>query len=312
MKNATIYLGSKCNLNCSYCHKEISENESSITDEFISYLKAHSELKRVSFIGGEPTLYFNEIKKVVDSLPSTMKYKITTNGINIKKYIDYFYEHKFLICISYDGSDINLRRYDPFKEIIDYPWLAVSCTLFHGNTDFKKIIKNFAEKEKIIGRTLFFFPHIIHYTSEYNKEYALTKEDYDYIFQQYKECVTEYIQDYVKYGIENIRYRGLFNQLENSYYAHYDFGETYCTNIRTRKFDCKGIDYSCLYIRDERSNELSKVIENKFPYCKICNVYNMCGAGCVKELNHTLECYYHKKLYTWFREYFKQYEEIMK
>ena len=76
--------------------------------------------------------------------------------------------------------------YDPFTALWDYPDLAVSTTLYHGNTDLGAIMAKFREKEKVIGRNLSFFPHLMHVTNEANRKYALTREDYDSILEQYK------------------------------------------------------------------------------------------------------------------------------
>lgn len=307
MKSLTIYLGSKCNLNCAYCHREPDIDEPKISQKLINYIK-DNKIENINFIGGEPTLYIDDIKKIVELFPNS-KFRVTTNGVGIKKYLPYFYEHKFLVCISYDGSNKNLRGYDPFTSVIDYPWLAISCTLYRGNTDFKKIIKNFKKKEKLIGRRLSFYPHIMHYTTYSNLKLKLLKKDFDFLVSQYKEYVTKYVLDYVNYGIENITYKGLFTQLRDRYYANYEFGETYCVNKKINKCNSNGDLYSCLYIRDESPEQIKDRIREKFPDCESCEVYDMCGSACIKSIEHYKECYFYKQIYTWFREFFKPYEK---
>ena len=58
----TIYLGSKCNLNCAYCHKEITDDVQ-VSEEFIARLKTMDDLV-VKFMGGEPLLYMDTIKRL--------------------------------------------------------------------------------------------------------------------------------------------------------------------------------------------------------------------------------------------------------
>lgn len=118
---------------------------------------------------------------------------------------------------------------------MDYPWLGVSCTLYHGNTDFGKILKRFAEKERIIGRPLSFFPHIMHETSGKNEVYALTKEDMDSIYHQWKERVEKLVIEYEKYGVVNQRYMGLFRGLLGRAQAVFSFGETYCIHRNLKR-----------------------------------------------------------------------------
>ena len=169
----TLYLGSQCNL---YCHREASDGEGGISEEFLAKLKRNPP-RAIKFMGGEPLLYMKEIRKVVEAVPQA-KFAVSTNGIGIEKHLDYFREHYFQICISYDGAERDLRGYDPFTDLLDYPDLAVSTTLYHGNTDLGAIMVKFREKEKVIGRNLSFFPHLMHVTNETNRKYALTREDY--------------------------------------------------------------------------------------------------------------------------------------
>ena len=81
----TIYMGSRCNLNCAYCHREADANETKISSELFGKLQNVDDLT-VKFMGGEPTLYLDEIKKVVKAVPKA-KFIICTNGVNLDKYV---------------------------------------------------------------------------------------------------------------------------------------------------------------------------------------------------------------------------------
>lgn len=287
----SIYLGSKCNLDCKYCHREATE-EHGVTDTLLEKIK---DADRITFIGGEPTMYMDEIKKVVDNTHA--KYAITTNGVNFDRYRDYFKKHDFFVCISYDGNE-SLRGYDPFTHVIDYPKLGVSCTLYHGNTDFHKIMRVFSEKERIIKRPLTFYPHIMHVTSERNRRYALTFDDMDSIINQYLQILFRSIDEYNVMGIVNMRYRGILSQMHDALHAGYRYGETYCSNRYSHKVDTQGNEYSCLYIRDESPKDI------KFSkQCKDCSVYSMCGGACVKSIDHDLECFFYGVLYETVKEH---------
>lgn len=103
MTKITIYLGSRCNLDCAYCHRKADEKEPVISEALLTYLKSIKELQ-VRFIGGEPTLYMDEVKKVVAALPNA-RFGITTNGVLFDRYREYFLNHHFQVCISFDGND---------------------------------------------------------------------------------------------------------------------------------------------------------------------------------------------------------------
>lgn len=296
MDKVTIYLGSQCNLSCRYCHRE-GDSERYVSEKLIQLLREKPH--RIRFIGGEPTLYMGTIKRIVRALPKNTRYFITTNGKNFPKYRSFFLKHRFIVCISYDGNN-SLRGYDPFTKSLDYPWLAVSCTLFHGNTDFDEIFRKFSEKEKITGAWLSFFPHIMHVTSPGNAPYALTIEDMNHIYHQWKGCLERLVEEYEEYGVVNRRYLGL---LVGLLYRDYDWGETYCHNRYAKKVDLKGDSYTCLYIRDTPPVNQKDYMERHFLGCKGCPVYSFCGGACIKSVQHERECYFYRRLFSWFKGY---------
>lgn len=309
----TVYLGSKCNLNCKYCHKEAETVEPVVSDELLDRLSSMDDVT-VKFMGGEPTLYMDTIKKFVDRLPNA-RFAITTNGVLLDDYIDYFRKNKFFICLSYDGAGDKIRDFDPFTKLINYPWLHVSCVLYHGNTDLKKIYDDFAEKEDVVGRNLIFYPHIMHVTNSTNSAYKLTKDDYDSIIEQTQAIMIEFLQHYLMTGRVLKKYYPYFVHLAERKLNDYEYGETFCVNKKVLKLDVAGNSYSCQYIRDEMLTEelmdMQKLLDEKFPNCKSCAVYGMCGAACVKSIEHHLECYYYKKLFSWFMEWYETNKSIL-
>lgn len=314
MKNVTIYLGTKCNLSCAYCHREGNPNDPVNTERLIAELKKQNP-DRIKFMGGEPTLYMDAIKEIVSAFPNS-RFGIATNGVDLEQYIDYFREHDFDIGLSYDGSNSDLRGFDPFTKVIDYPHIGVSCTMYHGNTDFAAMMKKFREKEKVIGRHLSFYPHLMHVTNPVNENLALTKEDYDSIIYQYKKYVGLYMERAKRFGINDWRYEGMFQILQRRYEAHYEYGETYCSNKKRLKYDGQGNLYPCLYIRrdrlsDDYLNEQKELLD-KLPGCKTCPVFDMCGGGCIVSKRFKDECRFHKEIYSWFKKEYPKYEGYIK
>lgn len=309
----TIYLGSKCNLNCPYCHKENSENESSVSEELLQSLK--NKECTIYFKGGEPTLYIDQIKKIVKAA-NWAKFEITTNGVLLEKYQEYFKEHNFTVNISYDGNNNTVRKYDPLNKKIDYDNIKISCTLYHNNADLKNIINNFLEKSITTGKYLPLFPHIIHCTNKQNKKYALNDEEFNNIFIQYKELLNEYLADYLKYNILNRKYKSLYMGLKSKLNRKFIFGETMCANRNNIRINCSGEQYNCLYIRDtvlSKDNWLNKqkaLIRQKNSKCEFCDVYDICGSGCIKSIFHSQECNFYYSLYSWFKKFYNENKEI--
>ena len=312
MRSVSIYLGSKCNMNCAYCHRIESENEPHISDELIEELKSMGQI-HINFYGGEPTLYMDDIRKVVEAMPKN-SYRITTNGILFDKYREFFLKYNFKVTFSYDGNN-RLRSKDVLDRPIEFPFINISCTLFHGNTDLEYIMHQFNEKEKVIAARISLFPHIMHMTSESNKEYTLTREDYTSLIEQIKKYVSKYVIDFEKYGILNYRINGLFILVNSLLNNNYEYGETYCVHKGIRKIDSSGTMYTCLYMRDDKlspdtwQRDIADVIDKNFTDCKTCFYYKYCGSACIKSKEHDLECYFYKRLIIWGLQFRKQHLE---
>lgn len=302
-------MGSNCNLNCSYCHKEI-ENDKQISETFLNYLKTFQG--DIIFRGGEPTLYINDIKHIVNTAKNAT-FGITTNGVNIENHIPFFTEHKFNVSVSYDGT--NLRPFDPFTKKIFYPNINVTSVMTK-NCNIFDILKAFDEKSLITGNRLIFYPHIAHYTNEYNKQYAMDETDYIINIEQIKECMNLFIQERKNYNTTNYKLYGIYRFLNKHLENNFTFGETVCANKFSKRVDVNGQQYNCLYIRDEKLNEnwlttQQHLIRTKFPKCEKCSVYAMCGGGCVKSLYHDKECNFYYKLFTWYKKFYNQNKEYL-
>lgn len=301
IKKITIYLGSKCNLHCAYCHREAEAAEHGVTDKLLRLIDDFQP-QEIRFLGGEPTLYMSNIEKVVAHYPKA-KFAITTNGVLLSRYIDYFREHNFRITVSFDGGAENLRGFDPLQQAIDYPDFSVSTTLTHGNIDFDTILQKFTATEKRIGRLMMFFPHIVHHTNAANSQYALTKEDVKNLLENYRRAVYSFWDAYARYGVINLRYKAIFMQLWLAYNADYDFGETYCANKYSLKVNTDGEMFNCSYVRTLSPEQNALMLLDKFPDCAHCDVYPMCGGACVQSKSHEIECLFYKQLYTMFSNF---------
>ena len=126
MIRITLEINRKCNLRCNYCYitekndEEMSWETAKNSVEFaINKIKDMNHTKRViriDFLGGEPLLSFDLIRRVVEYSRKRgekekvkFNYALTTNGtIFDKELLDFFVENKFSLKISLDGNpDIN-------------------------------------------------------------------------------------------------------------------------------------------------------------------------------------------------------------
>ena len=116
-KNISIVFSNHCNMDiyggCSYCCIQ-KRGSSTVLDSNVVIQKIEEtgleNINIVEFMGGEPTIHYDEIYSIVSKYPS-LKYRMYTNGLfNFEKWkniIPLFYE----ICFSQDGPDkFNSKR----------------------------------------------------------------------------------------------------------------------------------------------------------------------------------------------------------
>lgn len=152
-----------CNANCKFC---ISKNPGHFNeDEYFRKLKLILEqvghVKKLNFTGGEPTLNFERLERLVhrtrELLPNTY-FTLNTNGYNFEKAFDNLYEEFDNIQLSrhhYDDKKNNeilgFRSVskDFLKEIAtsleDKKFLNVSCNLIKGYIDNENEVFNYLE-----------------------------------------------------------------------------------------------------------------------------------------------------------------------
>ena len=115
-----------CNLNCTYCTYSKYYINKERTNKYLSFEEAKPTLMKliakrtpspldqliISFYGGEPLVNFAFIKSVVDFTSTypkdqiTFKYTMSSNGLLLKKHIQFLVDHAFEVSVSLDGDEI--------------------------------------------------------------------------------------------------------------------------------------------------------------------------------------------------------------
>ncbi len=174
MYRITFEMTNKCNMNCTYCYLDhyeeplslgialkaidIFENEKVINDELF-----------VSYIGGEPLLYkenlikiTNQIKGRLKELNKNISFGITTNAVLLdERIINFFIENNFTVKISLDG---NKKFHDRNRKMLS------------GESSYEKILSNikllkiFEEKTKLFVQI----------------SMVINKNTYKFVFENFK------------------------------------------------------------------------------------------------------------------------------
>jgi uncharacterized protein len=129
ISHIVLEITERCNLKCAYCtfgdmynnYDPRYNNEMSLDKAIalINHLKYYWDKRtdfgrvkevQIAFIGGEPLMNFDFIRKFIDYVNNLkisqikFKFKIITNGLLVKKYINYIVENNVELQISLDGD----------------------------------------------------------------------------------------------------------------------------------------------------------------------------------------------------------------
>ncbi len=298
----TVQLGSRCNMSCPFCHRE-NVPDLEISADLLAELKARQDNLIIRFIGGEPTLYMDQIDRIVRACPKA-EYKLVTNGTRTAELKDYFIKHNVHVVYSYDG-EAGTRGDKLDEDLSALPRFSVSCTVFDANADLAQLYRDFAAKEKLAKRPLSVFTHLAH--ALHGAQVPLTLEGVKTHLRGVKKALSLYAKQR-RLGVINKRYEPLWAFCVNAYKANYQPGETPCYNRHVEKADLSGQRYSCSYTKelplskDNWQEEQRAYIEKKHPECLRCALYFMCGGGCPHTSTHALECYFYQSLFSHFLE----------
>ena len=172
-----ILLGSNCNLSCKYCFRDLNRSEINIelTDKFSKYISTlPSKTYAVIFSGGEPLIYFDTMKRIIDLLPNHCHKKIITNGLLLTNdIVSYINENDIEVNISHDGRYTKyLRGYDVFDNprllnlIKSINNLVISSVITSLNTDIMEVKSYISNR---LSQDFYLFQSLI-IPTKYNKE----------------------------------------------------------------------------------------------------------------------------------------------
>jgi radical SAM protein with 4Fe4S-binding SPASM domain len=220
IRNVVLVLGYKCNFKCRYCCEyETSDCISSeLNPKVIEFLLSLSRQAKscgktfgVSFFGGEPLLYTDHIRAVIEALKGegNVGYSISSNGsLLTPELVKYFNENNVTFGLSWDGRNTDFtRRRDVLKEdrirnlFFDLNHKEVMC-VFSSQT----YIRNFLEdlhnlrylywkrtgKETIKFRYELIMDHSIPDPSLLEVDLNRVRKDMEYICNEYSKYKWEH------------------------------------------------------------------------------------------------------------------------
>lgn len=299
--SATIVLGYKCNMKCTYCyeHELVDKPKDNIEleiDNIINFLTTYvsdNNLEGINleFYGGEPIVYYQEMVKIaeqVSSKVSNFSFSIMTNGSLLNKEIVSDLKalglKKIEVSLDGDESTHNIRR--PLK---------------NKKNSYVSIVENLKEITSLI-------PTVVRVNIDegnYNSVNLLIEDLYS---RGLRDDIYLYFTDVIKcknqlcmISSEEI-YRGIAKSYEKAQslgfkvpFRIYSIGP--CHFYRRNMYGIKpnGDICKCLALEDLNAGNINSpyIDEASTNYCKDynCEYYPVCFGGCVYSLeNKDINC----------------------
>jgi radical SAM protein with 4Fe4S-binding SPASM domain len=317
LKALNILLGSACNMRCPYC---LQRDDNSVTarkanlDWFIAMLKKrlsyYSNVNTVHYWGGEPLLYWQNIKKIYLEIKDDISpkfHRITTNGTMVDdEYIDFCNAHPDIVTVIsfHDGQLTNSQ----WEKIVKLDNFNIEALFHHKRTDPRALKKDWEKICGMAGRKIPIGFDFLKATEGVSSEYRLKEEDlamYFYnILEIFQEANSYPNNEFAKTVISHFIFR--YQADKGSGYKL----EGCCVNPSVLSVDLHGNTYGCHH-NNSRNNicgfiaypNAIPIIQHGVPNpkrylqneeCQKCNALDSCYGGCYLSEEHEIECAYHK------------------
>jgi len=301
MPSLKLRVGSKCNQNCKFCHSHKGD-EYVFNPKIIPFIK-YNDFDNVTYGGGEPLVYWDIIKLIVESIPD-IHYTIVTNG-------SLFNEEMLEYCTKY-----NIRIYislTDYTNISDYTYTLIgkvpqlgTAKLYDGTKTFQeldKLVENFKLKT---GRDINSYWYNLMHTTCNNPSMVYTDEMKKHYIDNMKErlkdtlyskkigyptkwsCMSQDLHTFLvgnriqgcnTYNHTTISLDGRF--MPCSYIAEYgasieDLYNYDIPKLKSEKcYDCNLV-YKCHSCYKTLNNDQCEIYNELYSYVeKICNEYNL-------------------------------------
>jgi len=310
-----IMLGNECNLSCKYCIQHVMVNEVTphgINKDIIKFIKNLSDRQilpfQIFFYGGEPLLWFEDIKKYTKEFYGYANFAIITNGKALdEEKVEFINEYNIGVGVSYDGRNSNFTRgydvlkdkYDILLNIVNLSFSGViSCYNYPQDwlEDLKCFSDDFLKKyNRYVGTNLDLLMNNNKLENTDNFDMSKIRKQMENLCNDYyKRSISETKKTFNDTFIDSLL------NMSNNYPDLDHYGK--CMNgINVLNIDANGEMYLCHNSRIKLGNletprkEMTKKCLDMYTpklHCKECNVLSYCCGGCMLSTQEDLDNYY--------------------
>lgn len=318
-RRLTIKLGSQCNWNCSHCHNEPVNYP--YNPRLIEWIKS-SDIKRITFSGGEPLIYWNTIVKICRALGKNYKYRVITNGSLLdRSKIAFLSSWGFSVIVSYDG-EAGQRSNDPPTNWLMLEALkdiSFSTVVYKKNLNLPKIQAELLDKCKefnLARPKLSLQPEFIHQTAAVDD--GTNNETAKEYCRQMARIIEPEILSLINTPEENrlasmINYHTTRKALGKWYVPKPPTAGTRCFNEEVLCVSLDGRFLLCPY-NDKRvvgdvttGVDWEKVSALRPAKCLKCGIFNICRCSCLANVTDN-ECYIARTMNRWLNKVIDRYQ----
>lgn len=317
-KSLVLKLGGQCNLNCKYCH--CKRVDFKFNSDIYKYIEDNG-YNHIVFSGGEPLLYWNIIKEVIEHFGDSIRYRLVSNGNLLnKEIVDFLNEYDVYYCVSYDGKnnfsrDINSAiRWREFAKINN---IGFATLYSYSNEDINKLLQDIESEINRyhlninIGTRHINFPH----STNINKNDMIDRE----LAKKYCMIICRFLElDFIKLkSINDYKQVNWFKDFPvikkcfERYIKKQEIRGVKCCNENITPMTIEGkfllCPYDEQYVGDIYTGIDWDKVESYIPdRCKGCPQWKSCMNTCIANVTDN-ECYISKVIYKHFYKLMDKY-----
>ena len=184
MPSLKLRVGSKCNQNCKFCHSNKGDDYE-FNPKIIPFIK-YNNFGNITYGGGEPLMYWDIIKYIIESLPNIHHTIVTNGSLFNEECLSYCLKYNIQIFISL--TDYTNITDETYKIISKVPQLGTS-KLYDGTKSFQELDELVNQFKLKIGRSINSYWYNLMHTTCNNPTYVYTQEMKDHYVSNMKKRI---------------------------------------------------------------------------------------------------------------------------
>ena len=297
-----IMLGEECNFKCTYCmqgdHNECV-TQPVLSNKLLSFLDNYKSKDKtyICFWGGEPLLYFQAIREIVERYKDKFMYETVSNGsLLTREIVDFFNKHHIRLNLSHDGKitertrKVDVLKNKKIKSLYDDIKIrSINVTYSSISPSIESIIKSYPDNQMITINTMINTTDTDASRSYADFDYRKYESDIRYLLSSYEDYINGDSTKWREYNNVEHMIQSLKTYLHEGRKVNrcFDCGR----GMKMLNVDCDGNLYMCHNSRvkigdvtdkwEEVELNINNIISKSRAKCNSCAFNKVCGGNCM-------------------------------